>query len=130
MLMQTKDLMLAYLQDNGFRPEEQEYGLVFRYEGANFLYFNNEDDNAFFQLTMPGIYEINDGNRQAVYAAMNAAYTMAKVVKLVDINGAVWVTFEILVDSTPELGDIVPRALAMLQNGRNEFAKALMQGQN
>mgnify|MGYP001041165755 CR=1 FL=1 len=124
--MQTKDLMFAYLQENGYMPKSENYGIHFRFEGLNYLYFNNDNDNAFFQLLLPNFFEIDDNNRQKAYAAMNAANSAAKVVKVVDHDNHVWVHFEILLDGTPELDDIVPRALAMLQNGRNEFLRAFL----
>ena len=38
---------------------------------------------------------------------------------------AVWVAFEILADTTPELGDIVPRAINLLDGGRIAFLARL-----
>jgi hypothetical protein len=38
---------------------------------------------------------------------------------------SVWVAFEILADTTPELNDIVPRALALLRSARITFLARL-----
>ena len=119
--------MLEYLRNEGFRPEETEFGISFRFEGGNYLYFANDDDNDFFQMAYPGIFDIDEDNRIAALEAMNSANTTAKVVKLGIVGDSVWVLFEILMDSTPVLDDIVPRALRMLKNGQNEFYKALQQ---
>lgn len=120
--MTTTELMFEYLSSEGFRPEKSDFGISFRYEGKNFLFFENESDNEFFQLALPGIFEMDADNQLAVYRAMDATNGGLKVVKCClfgDTN--VWVFFEILIDSTPELGDIVPRALGMLKAGQQKF---------
>jgi hypothetical protein len=37
----------------------------------------------------------------------------------------VWVAFEILADTTPEIGDIMPRAITLLKGGRIAFLARL-----
>lgn len=123
--MSTKDLMLDYLRSEGFRPEKNDYGITFRFEGSTFLYLNNDNDNDFLQLTLPAIFDVDNNNRSQVLVAMNKANAQAKVVKCATMGDSVWVFFEILIDSTPELGDIIPRALAMLKNGQSEFYNAM-----
>jgi len=39
----------------------------------------------------------------------------------------VWVAFEILADSTPELADFVPRAISLLRAGRQDFYNRLQE---
>ena len=41
--MDLKAMMMEYLQNEGFRPEATEYGLDFKCEGKNFVFFNDED---------------------------------------------------------------------------------------
>lgn len=124
--MKTMDLMAEFLRNDGYRPEVQDFGITFRAEGSNFLFIKNDNDNEFLQLCLPGIYDIeNENERLRVLQAMNEANATAKVVKCATINDSVWVFFEILLDGSPELGDIVPRALAMLKNGQHEFYEAM-----
>ena len=65
-------MMLEYLRKEGFMPVEESFGLAFRYQMKNFLFLNNDEDPSFFQLVMPGICDVNDGNRLDVYRAMDA----------------------------------------------------------
>jgi len=44
------------------------------------------------------------------------------------IPDAVWVGFEVLVDSTPVLADLVPRGLNMLRTAQQTFYEALQKG--
>ena len=69
-----------------------------------------------------------------ILRAMNDVNGNIKVVKLYTMDmedeeghkeTSVWVAFEILADTTPELGDIVPRAITLLQGARIAFLAKL-----
>lgn len=133
--MDLNKLMIDYLAEEGYRPHETPFGIAFKNEGANFLYFNDKDDEQYFRLVMPAIFEVTEDNEDAVLRAMNHVNNNLKVVKLYTMNTEdedgknpevnVWVAFEILADTTPELADIVPRAINLLQAARNVFYSKL-----
>jgi hypothetical protein len=66
---------------------------------------------------------VDDENRARVYLAMDAMNRSVKVAEATIINDSVWLFAELLIDSTPELGDIVPRALGILQHAYNVFGE-------
>lgn len=126
--------MIDFLAEEGFRPHETPFGIAFKKEGFNFLYFKDEDDEQYFRLMMPAIFVVTEDNEETIMRAMNDVNGNIKVVKLYtmemeDPDGkketSVWVAFEILADSTPELGDIVPRAINLLQGARVAFLSKL-----
>lgn len=128
--MDLNKLMIDFLAEEGFRPHETPFGIAFKYEGLNFLYFKDEADEQYFRLMMPAIFEVTEDNEDMVMHAMNDVNGDIKVTKLYtmemeDENGgketSVWAAFEILADTTPELKDIVPRAISLLQNSRAAF---------
>ena len=132
--MDLNKLMLDYLAEEGYRPHETPFGIAFKKEGINYLYFKDEDDEQYFRLMMPAIFEVTEDNEETIMRVMNDVNSNIKVVKLYtmemeDENGkkdtSVWVAFEILADTTPELGDIVPRAINLLQGGRIAFLSRL-----
>jgi hypothetical protein len=132
--MDLNKLMLDYLAEEGYRPHETPFGIAFKKEGINYLYFKDEDDEQYFRLMMPAIFEVTEDNEETIMRVMNDVNGNIKVVKLYtmemeDENGkkdtSVWVAFEILADTTPELGDIVPRAINLLQGGRIAFLSRL-----
>ena len=132
--MDLNKLMIDYLAEEGFRPHETPFGIAFKKEGYNFLYVKDEDDEQYFRLMMPAIIDVTEDNEETVMRAMNDVNGNIKVVKLYtmemeDPDGkketSVWVAFEILADSTPELGDIVPRAISLLQGARIAFLAKL-----
>ena len=127
-------MMMEFLAEEGFRPHETEFGIAFKQEGINFLYFKDEDDEQYFRLMMPAIFVVTEDNEDTIMRVMNEVNGTIKVVKLYtmdmeDENGknetSVWVAFEILADTTPELTDIVPRALALLRSARITFLAKL-----
>lgn len=132
--MDLKKLMMDYLAEEGFRPHETPFGIAFKNEGFNFLYFKDEEDEQYFRLMMPAIFEVTEDNEETILRAMNEVNGSIKVVKLYtmdmeDEDGkkdtSVWVAFEILADTTPELTDIVPRSIALLLGARIAFLAKL-----
>ena len=129
--MDLNKLMINYLAEEGFRPHETPFGIAFKNEGFNFLYFKDEDDEQYFRLMMPAIFVIATSNRPD-----KVDPAVLKVVKLytMDIEdeegkseSSVWAAFEILADTTPELSDIVPRAISLLQGARLAFLSKLQE---
>ena len=132
--MDLNKLMMEFLAEEGFRPHETPFGIAFKKEGINYLYFKDEDDEQYFRLMMPVIFEVTEDNEETIMRVMNDVNGNIKVVKLYtmemeDEDGkkdtSVWVAFEILADTTPELGDIVPRAINLLQGARIAFLSRL-----
>jgi hypothetical protein len=121
--MSTTKRVVDFLKQQGFCPEiDRDNGnVVFKYQMANFLFINNDEDEDFFQLIMPGIYDVTEDNREVVLEAINKMNSSIKVVKGATIQDGVWLFFEILLDHTPEVADIFPRALQILQGARQHF---------
>ena len=133
--MDLNKLMMDFLAEEGFRPHEAPFGIAFKSEGFNYIYLKDEDDDQYFRLMMPAIFEVTEDNEETVMRVMNEVNGNIKVVKLYtmemqDEDGknsetSVWVAFEILADSTPELADIVPRAVSLLKGARIAFLAKL-----
>ena len=132
--MDLNKLMINFLAEEGFRPHETPFGIAFKSEGFNFLYFKDEDDEQYFRLMMPAIFVVTEDNEDTIMKVMNEVNGSIKVVKLytMDIEDeegknetSVWAAFEILADTTPELTDIVPRAINLLQGARIAFLTKL-----
>lgn len=134
--MDLNKLMIDFLAEEGFRPHETEFGIAFKVEGFNFLYFKDEEDEQYLRLMMPAIFQVTEDNEDTILRAMNEVNGSIKVVKLYTMDmesekgekdTSVWVAFEILADTTPELKDIVPRAISLLKGARLAFLAKLEQ---
>lgn len=125
--MKTSENVFNYLKEEGLVPKYNEYGnIAFKYQMRSFLFFNNDDDEQFFQLAMPSIFEVTDDNRMAVMEAMNQVNDTKKVVKLtIPKSNMVWASAEIIMDSTPELDDLIPRLLNLLLGAQQDFYKIM-----
>lgn len=121
--MKTSENVFNYLKEQGLVPKYNDNGNIeFKYQMRSFIFFSNDDDEQFFQLTMPSIFTVTDDNRMAALEAMNEINDTTKVIKLtVTKNGNVWESTEIMLDSTPELDDFFPRLLNILLNTRQKF---------
>lgn len=132
--MDLNKLMIDYLAEEGFRPHKTPFGIAFKVESINYLFFKDDEDVQYFRLMMPAIFEVTEDNEDTVLHVMNDVNSNIKVVKLYTMDmedeqghkdTGVWAAFEILADSTPVLGDIVPRAIALLKGARIAFLSRL-----
>ena len=122
--MMTK--VFDYLKQQGLVPTEEEFGISFKYQMADFLILSDDDDQQFFRLAMPGIYSCTPENRLETLEAITVTNNDMKVIKA-SIFGEtnVWLFFEQLLDSTPVFNDIIPRGINILLAGQQKFFNAL-----
>lgn len=123
--MSTIDDVFSYLQQQGLMPSMEEFGITFKYQMASFVVFKDDDDQAFLQIAMPGIFEADENNMMEVLIACNKNNNEKKVVKTVMNDNSVWVLYEIILDTTPQYDDVIPRGLNMILSSRESFYQAL-----
>ena len=121
----TKSNLGSYLTSEGLRPEETDFGFVFEYQKLTFLIFWDDDDNQYLKIALPGIYNVDDNNREDALAAANEVNIEWKVIKTVVLSDEVWVVAEQLIDKDPNLSDLVPRTIKILVSGRESFYEHL-----
>ena len=121
--MKTTERVMEFLKQQGFCPEiDPENGnIIFKYQMRTFIFINNDEDESFFQLALPGIVDVTEDNRELVLEACNKTNFGIKVIKCCIPHNDVWIFFENLLDSSPEVSDIIPRALAILQGAQMQF---------
>ena len=120
--MKTTERVLEFLRKEGFCPEvDENNNIVFKYQMVTFVFFNNDEDEDYFQLAMPFIYNVTDDNRDIALEALNNTNQSVKVAKVCLVDDCAWVFFEIFLDSSPEVKDILPRALNCLMATRQTF---------
>lgn len=121
----TKSNLGSYLTSEGLRPEETDFGFVFEYQKLTFLIFWDDDDNQYLKIALPGIYNVDDNNREDALAAANEVNIEWKVIKTVVLSDEVWVVAEQLIDKDPNMADLVPRTIQILRSGRESFYEHL-----
>lgn len=121
----TKSNLGSYLTSEGLRPEETDFGFVFKYQNLTFFIFWDDDDNQYLKLALPSIYNVDDNNREDAIVAANEVNIEWKVIKTVVLSDEVWVVAEQLIDKDPNFSDLVPRTIQILVSGRESFYEHL-----
>ena len=117
----TKNEVGAYLSSEGLRPQETDFGYVFEYQNLTFFIIWDDKDDQYLKIALPGIFNVDDNNRDDALVAVNEVNKEWKVIKSVVTDDEVWVAAEQFVDKDPNLSDLVPRTINILMGGRMSF---------
>ena len=125
--MTTPQAVLDFLSEEGFRPsvDNDNGNIHFRYEMRSFIFVNNDDDETFFQLVMPGIFDVTSDNRDIALEAANKVNRTTKVAKAVVFDEGVALFYEIILDQNPEVGSVLSRGLGILNFARQKFFEGI-----
>lgn len=123
--MKTIERVFETLREQGLIPSMEEYGIAFRYQMTNFIYVPDKEDDEFFNMLIPGIYDVNEENEYDVLRAVNSVNNAMKVVKIVISYDSVWVCFESEMSKDAPVDELVPFAVATLFQARVRFYDAL-----
>ena len=120
-------MVMDFLKEQGFCPkvDEDNGNIIFKYQMCTFIFVNNDEDEEFFQLAFPGVFDITEENRELAIEAANKVNSSVKVAKVVIPGDNAWILFETILDQSPEVGSIIERALGILQHARQAFYEAL-----
>ena len=126
-------MVSKYLKAQGVVPKKNDLGLNFTYEGWNFLLWNDVDDPLFFRLILPGVFDVTDDNFAEAIMACNNVNWKYKVVKAVlyefedehDKGASVWMCYEQVLDTTPKVEELMPRAVHSLIAAAEAFTKEM-----
>lgn len=90
-----KEKILAAFENLGFNLEDNEsLGYHFYYEGINFLYMYNEDDEDFLNISVPGIYDLEEDNKEGYNALKEKINSSLKYVKAYTLGKGLWLFYE------------------------------------
>ena len=90
-----KEEVLNTLQELGFLVEEMDdCGYGFRYEGLNYLYMPNDNDEDFLSLSLPGVFDMEDAGETTGLRLSERLNSSLKYVKAYWINGNLWLFYE------------------------------------
>ena len=123
--MKMIDKVMEELQRQGLVPSIEDFGIAFKYQMKTFLCFKNEDDEEYFTMYMPYVFEVDEENELEVLRAMNAINHAMKVVKLIINEHDVWVCFEEELPKNASVEDIVPFAIVTLFQACQRFYEQL-----
>jgi hypothetical protein len=113
-----KEQILNVFATLGFQLEEMEgFGYGFQYEGINYLFMPNEDDEEFLNISVPAILEINDDNIHAALMLMDKMNSTLKYVKANKLNDSMGLFYERELFGGEDLKQILSRMILHLEAG-------------
>lgn len=90
-----KEKILAAFENLGFNLKDTEsLGFTFNYEGINYLYMYNEDDEKFLNISVPGIYDLEVDNKENYDALKEKINSTLKYVKAYTLSDSLWLFYE------------------------------------
>ena len=118
--MKTVEKVFEALKNEGLVPVMENFGISFKFQMTNYVYMEDENDESFFNLLIPNIYDVSEENELEVLRAINNVNNSMKVAKLVISND-----FENLLDKEHKMEELVPVAVSTLYQARQRFYAAL-----
>lgn len=111
-----KEKILEAFKALGFEMEELEgMGYGFQYEGKNFLYMYNEDDEDFLNISLPGVLDIDDENDTTFYQVMDKLNGTLKYVKAYKLHDSMWLFYERELFGDEDLKQVLSRMILHLE---------------
>lgn len=125
--MKQKEIVLEQLRAMGFELiEVEDMGYIFKYEGVNFLYMTDDEDDKFLRIAIPHLFEVTQENRTAVLEAIHETSLILKYVKLfVMCDTAVWAVYEHYLLSADNLPQLLEHILRGLETAVEVFYKQI-----
>ena len=121
-----KELILNTFAAMGFQLEEMEgFGYGFRYEGINYLYMPNDDDEDFLNIAVPAIVEINDENIHAAHLLMDKLNSTLKYVKANKLGDSMWLFYERELYGGEDFEKLLSRMILHLEAALNFYRNAM-----
>ena len=103
-----KEKILAAFENLGFNLEDNEsLGFSFNYEGIYYLYMYNEDDEDFLNISVPGIYDLEEDNKENYDALKEKINSTLKYVKAYTIGNGLWLFYERELLGNEDLEDVI-----------------------
>lgn len=122
-----KEKILNALVTLGFDLEQlDDFGYGFQYEGTNFIWMPNDNDESFLNIAIPAILEKGDTDDKNFFELMNMLNSNMKYIKANTLADSLWLFYERDVyDENEDLERILTRMIVHLHGSLMEFRKAI-----
>ena len=74
--------------------DNESLGYSFNYEGINYLYMHNEDDEDFLNISVPCIYDLEEDNKEKYEELKEKINSTLKYVKAYTLGKGLWLFYE------------------------------------
>lgn len=109
-----KEKILEAFENLGFNLEYNDtLGYSFFYEGINLLYMYNEDDETFLNISVPGIYDLED-DKETYDVLKEKINSTLKYVKAYTLCNSLWIFYERDLLGNEDLEEVIRRMVLQL----------------
>lgn len=119
--MKTNEKVLLELKKLGLMPEVHEDNIFFKYQMLSYLYLNDAEDEDYYAMYLPYVYEVTEDNEYEILKAVNECNNTMKSVKLVNNGGHVWIGYELRLPADADLSEIVEHTVRGLYGAKMKF---------
>ena len=120
-----KEKILNAFKSLGFELEEiDDFGHAFMYEGINYIWMSNTDDENFLSIGVPAILDKPDEEEVLFYKLVDMFNRTLKYIKLNIVGDSVWMFYEReLFGGEEDLEEPVSRMIVQLEMAFRYFKK-------
>lgn len=120
--MTMKEKIFETLRTMGFEVEEMEdFGYGFQYEGINYLYMPNDEDEDFLSISIPAIMDCDDVSSEVFYQLMDKLNSTLKYVKANKFGDSMWLFYERELYGGEDLEKLLTHMILHLEAGITFF---------
>ena len=121
-----KEKILEAFTELGFKLEQMDdFGYGFSYEGTNFIFMPNSDDEEFLNICVPGIYDLEEESPLTFIEVMNKINSTLKYIKAYELGKSIWLFYERELFGNEDLAKVISRMILHLEAGLMFSRKAM-----
>ena len=121
-----KEKILEAFAELGFQLEQMDdFGYGFSYEGTNFIFMPNADDEEFLNICVPGIYDLEEESPLSFKELMNKINSTLKYIKAYEFGKSIWLFYERELFGDEDLAKVISRMILHLEAGLMFSRKAM-----
>ena len=121
-----KEKILEAFAELGFQLEQMDdFGYGFSYEGTNFIFMPNTDDEEFLNISVPGIYDLEEESPLSFIELMNKINSTLKYIKAYELGKSIWLFYERELFGDEDLAKVISRMILHLEAGLMFSLKAM-----
>ena len=121
-----KEKILEAFTELGFKLEQMDdFGYGFSYEGTNFIFMPNSDDEEFLNICVPGIYDLEEESPLTFIELMNKINSTLKYIKAYELGKSIWLFYERELFGDEDLAKVISRMILHLEAGLMFSRKAM-----
>ena len=121
-----KEKILEAFAELGFQLEQMDdFGYGFSYEGTNFIFMPNSDDEEFLNICVPGIYDLDEESPLTFIELLNKINSTLKYIKAYELGKSIWLFYERELFGDEDLAKVISRMILHLEAGLMFSRKAM-----